>query len=157
VAGKGVRLTADTENNRWVVEADETVLWEKTSGTSGCNKGGSLTTSEPVTNFERYRIYLLNYERQQQAVIEKFADTTDTGTTNKWVTLECFQSNAATPDSFFTVNCGAGTWDEAYNVFSYNGGYAFYYGSDGGFHKLSATGNTPYIQKIVGVNRIASN
>ena len=27
VAGKGVRLVADTENNRWVVEADETVLW----------------------------------------------------------------------------------------------------------------------------------
>jgi hypothetical protein len=49
VAGKGVRLTADTENNRWVVEADETVLWEGTPT-------NSKTLSEPLWNFERIRI-----------------------------------------------------------------------------------------------------
>jgi hypothetical protein len=49
VAGKGVRLVADTENNRWVVEADETVLWSNASGSS------SIALSEPMTNFERCR------------------------------------------------------------------------------------------------------
>ena len=47
VAGKGVRLVADTVNNRWVVEADETVLWE---GTLAPENTASL--SETITNFE---------------------------------------------------------------------------------------------------------
>ena len=55
VAGKGVRLVADTENNRWVVEADETVLWE------GHNQTGDGSTqvalSESVWNFEYVDIY----------------------------------------------------------------------------------------------------
>ena len=53
VAGKGVLLVADTENNRWVVEADETVLWEAsafTDHTTSCN------LSESVTNFEQIQI-----------------------------------------------------------------------------------------------------
>jgi hypothetical protein len=49
VAGKGVRLTADTENNRWVVEADETVLWENAAG-DGAKTG--ITLSESYKNFE---------------------------------------------------------------------------------------------------------
>ena len=51
VAGKGVRLVADTENNRWVVEADETVLF--TASGSGAQSG---SVSEAYTNFERIRI-----------------------------------------------------------------------------------------------------
>lgn len=53
VAGKGVRLTADTENNRWIVEADETVLWEATAltdHTTSCN------LSESMTNFEQIQV-----------------------------------------------------------------------------------------------------
>ena len=49
VAGHGVRLVADTENNRWVVESDETVLY---SGEPVLNP----TLSELPTNFERLRI-----------------------------------------------------------------------------------------------------
>ena len=48
VAGKGVRLVADTENNRWVVEADETVLWEGTPAST-------MVVSETLKNFERIR------------------------------------------------------------------------------------------------------
>jgi len=48
VAGKGVRLVADTENNRWVVEADETVLY--TGGLPSFNN--TITLSEPLSNFE---------------------------------------------------------------------------------------------------------
>lgn len=51
VAGKGVRLVADTENNRIVAEADETVLFNSaTAATSG-------SFSEAITNFEKIRIY----------------------------------------------------------------------------------------------------
>lgn len=53
VAGKGVRLVADTENNRWVVEADETVLWEG-NGTAL----SSATLDESIYNFESVRIDL---------------------------------------------------------------------------------------------------
>lgn len=49
VAGKGVRLVADTVNNRFVVEADETVLWEGT-------RTNSVTLSESAYNFEFLRI-----------------------------------------------------------------------------------------------------
>lgn len=52
VAGKGVRLVADTVNNRFVVEADETLLFEDSNGT-GTNSG---TLTEAYTNFERIRL-----------------------------------------------------------------------------------------------------
>lgn len=55
VAGKGVRLVADTENNRWIVEADETVLWSDNSGTE-VNTSLSLSLSEAYSNFERIRL-----------------------------------------------------------------------------------------------------
>lgn len=51
VAGTGVRLVADTQNNRWLVEADETVLFESaTAATSG-------SLSESPANFEKIRVY----------------------------------------------------------------------------------------------------
>ena len=54
VAGKGVRLTADTENNRWVVEADETVLYDCSNNyVYGTN---SVTLSESYKNFEIIKI-----------------------------------------------------------------------------------------------------
>ena len=56
VAGKGVRLVADTENNRWVVEADETELFKNTSGASG-----TINLSEAAEHFERVRVlYKMN-------------------------------------------------------------------------------------------------
>lgn len=56
VAGKGVRLVADTENNRWVVEADETVLFEDTSSTG--TVVSSVVLSESSANFEKVEITL---------------------------------------------------------------------------------------------------
>lgn len=52
VAGKGVRIVPDVENNRFVVEADETLLFEEPNGT-GTNSG---TLTEAYTNFERIRL-----------------------------------------------------------------------------------------------------
>lgn len=51
VAGKGVRLVADTQNNRWVVEADETTLFENSSGVTN-----NITLSEAIENFEFVRV-----------------------------------------------------------------------------------------------------
>jgi hypothetical protein len=51
VAGKGVRLTADTENNRWIVEADETVLFTSDSGVTN-----NITLSEAIENFDSVKI-----------------------------------------------------------------------------------------------------
>ena len=51
VAGKGVRLVADTENNRVVAEADETVLWENASGATN-----NITLSEAIENFDSVKV-----------------------------------------------------------------------------------------------------
>ena len=52
VAGKGVRLVADTVNNRFVVEADETVLWEGTQAGAG-----TINLNESWTNFEYIEMF----------------------------------------------------------------------------------------------------
>lgn len=54
VAGKGVRLVSDTENNRWLVEADETDL---ISTSVECTAGATFQLSESIANFERVKIY----------------------------------------------------------------------------------------------------
>ena len=51
VAGKGVRIVPDVENNRFVAEADETVLYEDASGAID-----NITLSEAMSNFERIKI-----------------------------------------------------------------------------------------------------
>lgn len=57
VAGKGVRLREDIENNRVVAELDETVLWESSSTTGSAVSGFSATLSESLNHFESYKIY----------------------------------------------------------------------------------------------------
>ena len=51
VAGKGVKITADTVNNRYVAEVDETVLYTDDEG-----QPGGFTLSESVANFEMIKI-----------------------------------------------------------------------------------------------------
>ena len=64
VAGKGVRLVADTENNRWVVEADETVLWDG-NGTGST----SVSLSETILNFETIKMVYAGAERYGEQLI----------------------------------------------------------------------------------------
>ena len=52
VAGKGVRIVADTVNNRFVVEADETVLWEGTQAGAG-----TINLNESWANFEYVEMF----------------------------------------------------------------------------------------------------
>ena len=54
VAGTGVRLVADTANNRIVVEEDETLLWEGTLSTTST----TVTLAEATNNFEKIKVYV---------------------------------------------------------------------------------------------------
>ena len=66
VAGKGVRLVADTENNRWVVEADETVLWE-VSPNVGIT---SASLSESIANFEQIEVWWA--QQQKRTLVQRY-------------------------------------------------------------------------------------
>lgn len=154
VAGKGVRLVADTENNRWVVEADETVLYD--GGDSGYKPGtGAAATdviiqlSEAITNFDRIRIYLgaklsgvielrpYSATTSLQANEYKYYHTAPDDASNTTILglLINIVENDATKLRF---RCGySATWASAYRS-----------GEDWGYYIL---------YKIVGVNRVASN
>lgn len=141
VAGKGVRLVADTENNRWVVEADETVLWENANGAT------SATLSEDMSNFEKIMIVAASSE-----MTDMHEFTVTSGTTN--ISLSHWFINTSgtyivmTVGKYVVSNNGTTltgsnlkhSWFSVPN-FTYNG-----------------TGNNGLkIYKVVGINRIHSN
>ena len=147
VAGKGVRLVADTENNRWVVEADETVLWEGVSL--------NATLSELPTNFERIRIEFgtpvtntgNNIGRGCIEVSMYYVDTSNNGS----IFLSTFfngdsSNNNPYYTSGFVIGIRTLTWKTAWTAFGKL------------FGTTKSTG-TPWfrLNKIVGINRIASN
>lgn len=140
VAGKGVRITADTVNNRYVAEVDETVLWEGACLTQG---GSAATLSEAASNFEKIAVYAVPNQNSVHYIQQIFyypgSNTEGTyqvwfGESNKgkfsigiWQISNGTSFNlisAAQTDSYPTPN-----WDATY----------------GG------------VVKVVGVNRIASN
>lgn len=142
VAGKGVRLTADVQNNRWVVEADETTLWEKSSSQSLIT---SCTLSEDYHNFEKLKVYIINNDLQTSCV-EMI--TANQGSNFSVHTLYCNGTNTMwVKDSTFTLNNTSIAVLGAVN-------YQITTGINTVTH--SATGNN-YLLKVVGVNRIASN
>ena len=138
VAGKGVRLVADTENNRWVVEADETVLWEGTPTTS-------MTLSETPANFEYLRVYVTRDSGVQLVGLAAATSNyltfgmlhydSSEGSVMQEITAAYTSSNGTT----FTLVNTARRW--------YNGATV------GGNVSIG----TSYVAKIVGCNRIASN
>ena len=56
VAGNGVRLRVDTDNNRVVAELDETVLFESDTAVD------SFTTSEAIENFKSIKVIVNGQE-----------------------------------------------------------------------------------------------
>lgn len=140
VAGKGVRLTADTENNRWVVEADETVLYENASGASP--SAFPVTLSEATANFERVRFYFRPWQ-SNNCVVEKMGNQTLFMLESTWINT----NQTVAPYSFLDILSASGTQ------------LSF---SRGCFNQWSATSITEdttqfRLFKVVGVNRIASN
>jgi hypothetical protein len=150
VAGKGVRLTADTENNRWVVEADETVLYYNASGAVGT---AAVNLSESIYNFERVRIDLCskvhtnNWVSTVEAPIQyitnnylNFCFTERFDDTWRWITWRCDYpiTNSGTTITLESTAYGGalanGNWSSGVNV-------------NANFH----------LYKVVGIHRVASN
>lgn len=144
VAGKGVRLVADTENNRWVVEADETVLWSNDSGAV------TFTASEVITNFERIAVYV--------------TDNPSSGSIQR-VEIPMMGGNLTAP-KFSLVS----QWDSSWKVLmwwvkltssdmkSFSISSAAYAGAT--VNSSWSNGYEPNFfkfYKIVGINRVASN
>ena len=145
VAGKGVRLVADTENNRWVVEADETVLFSVASGSAGVT---SATLSESLSNFERVRFTVYRAEGSGLATQRIFEFSTETTKYDMDVVL--FNENdtyRALYVSRYEVNdlTISNTKAKHYYAPVNNNGY-------------EGNGSEPLrLLKVVGINRIASN
>jgi len=143
VAGKGVRLVADTENNRWVVEADETVLWE---GEGSSN----FSLSESVSNFERVRVVMSvsNGTQTFQNNIHEFSAAGDYLSICDTIR---YPANSNFPVYEFRWGASIANGTTITNIYS-----ELYWRA-----KDSYTGglNTPvsyYPIKIVGINRVAS-
>jgi len=157
VAGTGVRLVADTQNNRWLVEADETVLWDDTSWvtagdvTAGTNSG---TLSETITNFERIRIYYSRSRLDSTSLPSQMMSEYDCSTIFGQSGL-CLISATFLPSDRNSLRM-------ADTLLTFSG--TTFTETDGGQCNLTASSGSydkskvylhPY--KIVGINRIASN
>ena len=137
VAGKGVRLREDIENNRVVAEVDETVLWEGTPTTS-------MTLSETPANFEYLRVYV----------------TRDSGV--RLVGLAAATSNYLTFGMLHYDSSEGSPMQDITAAYASSNGTTFtlvktarrwYNGSQFGGN-VSISGS--YITKIVGVNRLSA-
>lgn len=140
VAGKGVRLVADTENNRWVVEADETVLWENASGAN------SATLSESRENFEKI-VLICKDDNSRNSVLTIMSDATEAGNT--------FAINVTTSTdlSYRFISCvvTSATTLQTYGAqVSYNVSSKAVNWMSG----PSSTASYAKVFKIVGINRI---
>lgn len=140
VAGKGVRLVADTENNRWVVEADETVLWENTNGVSGSSF--PLTLSESPANFERVR-YEFRPWSSNKTIQEKAGSETSIQLDAAWVSTASSMAY-----SFALILSVSGTSLSFVRNIFYQWGTSSINTSDTSQFRLF---------KVTGVHRIANN
>lgn len=151
VAGKGVRIVPDVENNRFVVEADETVLWENENNT----QNPTMSLSEALTNFEYIRI---EYSTSFDYTVSEYSynETTVLIPTRNIMTNKRMYITDMFPNStslnqlvirmlIYTISNDAKT-------LTYDKGFQLYYSGSW------STGTTSMpIYKVVGVNRIASN
>jgi hypothetical protein len=147
VAGKGVRLTADTVNNRWVVEADETVLWD---GNGTAQTPSNLALSETVYNFERVRI-TFSADMPQGSGNKNIQDIERPTSNGDW-----FSVNFAggINSNLFHVYTGVFAFTTSGTKFTYNGIYHVWGHGSGSYEQSTASIKC---LKIVGINRVASN
>lgn len=148
VAGTGVRLVADTANNRIVVEADETVLWSGDTGAIIDSTNGSVTLSETAMNFEKIRLYA------QGSALNSGGSTID-------VTIGSTDPLSFMPVSLTYTNDGSSMFTDCCVVqfngtsFAYKSGFRIAVSSAPALSRQNNRGLK--IVKVVGINRIASN
>lgn len=150
VAGKGVRLVADTENNRWVVEADETVLFNDTTDI-GANKYGEYTLSEAAEHFELIRIC---FARGQGFSGDIAIEVNPNSGYDKIATLSCYDSNGT---NMYTYFCSFTLSSSKFTEISGKCGYFQVINGTSAGGQVNKTNNWLHPYKIVGINRIASN
>ena len=149
VAGKGVRLTADTVNNRWVVEADETVLWE---GSQAVAVGGIYNLSETSLNFERIRIEASrNAGTYTDPLVQEFVVALDSNSSNNITFMSQLYSNSNAGGSIYIDCFGAVLYRDKMTI----GGFVRKELTSSGVSTSSSSPIT--ITKIIGINRVASN
>ena len=149
VAGNGVRLVADTANNRFVVEADESVLWEGTLNTLNSD----VSCIESIYNFERIKVfYRVTADNAVQGVgVYEFEPS------------EISSTNSTSFGSFYLISNGwYGWWICRLAVTDSNkikiAKTENSWGNSASPNSYSVDSSTVgYIYKIVGVNRITSN
>ena len=137
VGQSGVVVEPDTQNNQVVVRADETVLWEGdiavTQSTSGI--------SEPLTNFERLRIYNKS---------GAYNEMSGTWLNNTYVFFSCTYDIASNYGKLSFVGLqqldNGMTLKNTYNRINQGSSYYADVNDDG-----------THIVKIIGINRIANN
>lgn len=157
VAGKGVRLVADTENNRVVAEADETELYTSDVG------GIGITLSETPMNFERLKIFFgtsrsgtagANLGMSSMEVLTSTLEGGRQGDPSAgYITfVGFFYGTNSTQDKPY-ITCGQYTGCNTKN---------WTRGTSGTLFKIadatsSSSSQWLVIYKVIGVNRIASN
>lgn len=149
VGQSGVVVEPDTQNNQVVVRADETVLWTGSSTTT------AISIPEPITNFERFRVY--GYERERSTpLVQEFG--TDYGSTARWV---CLHKDVSAGVTFWTSINEQAEWNAAFTQLTLpsTGCSIVYAWSNNTWTKLTGTVWEPpfVITKIIGINRIANN
>lgn len=152
VAGKGVRLVADTANNRFVAEADETVLY------SGTQAGaGTINLNESWANFEF--IEMFGYNDEGKFTMHAKFSTADLIAIGSGYEVE-FSGNGfstwfgADYYVYVTVPCTFSPSTPTVVTVSNQR----YVGKWGGSWQASSNNRTESkITRIVGINRIASN
>lgn len=147
VAGTGVRIVDDTANNRIVVEADETVLWESQDSAGH----QTVTLSESKANFERIKILVASNNGTTYGLFHEipsnmanFNVIRGKGATNvwmSWIRLEFTNNTTLTVVSAKSFNFGSQTATSWENPSV----------------QVSNTEDIQVIWKVVGVHRIASN
>ena len=147
VAGKGVRLTADTENNRIVAEADETVLWD---GNGTPATVSNLGLSESVYNFERVRITFSSDSPGSGSGNKNIQDVERPTANGDWFTV-IFSGGIAS--NLFHIYTGVFAFTTSGTKFTYHSIYHCWGHGSGSYEQSS--GSIKCL-KVVGINRIAS-
>lgn len=146
VAGKGVRLVADTVNNRFVAEADETVLY------NGDAVGQTaFDLSESIMNFETVKVWICSRENSLNPISIVEVPTTTIGSTLFLFTTERFDSSWQwiTWRFDYTVSNSGTTLQLAANA----------YGGSKANNSWGSGGNVMtdvHVYKVIGINRKAS-
>lgn len=147
VAGKGVRLVADTENNRWVVEADETVLWEGKQVA-----GNTVSLSESAANFEKLAVFV-SCEDVFITAPTKFETLQENSTTNGTIIRPCGEVSK----SIIAQENGLYVWggeiklkDTTCQIGSFR---RWHINGSGIVDHTSLT----FLSRVVGIHRIANN